>query len=419
MVLRILTLLMILTNLAYANELKTITPEQYLQENYSPERKAIVDFMVHQFDDKSVSQKELDKLWNNKKIRKNQHLIRFQIVNQKLYADTFDIGHIYFIWLFQYFQQFVENYKVKDIDFIVQAVDKMPIDYENSDQDILSTVTFLMSKTIEEKKEKDKLLMPDAYMLRKDMWNNLTKEIIAAQNPWQTKIDKIFWRGSSTGGNDNYLYNIYNFDKLTRLKLVILSKLYPDLIDAVINKYVEFSDNKDGDNLKKTLNILFDGKMNKLREVDHLRYKYLIALDGNTCPWMRVPWIMLSNSVLVKQETKNMQWFYPALKPYVHYVPLKEDLTDIFQQIEWMKSHDKELQKISTNAQNFVKNNLMPEDIDAHMTIILNEYAKIQKDIEIKPSLPSAEDTFSMPNLLKSLFCKLGERFMRWINSWF
>jgi hypothetical protein len=406
-------------NLALADELKIVTAESFVAENPSPERKAIVDFIIHQFDGKSVSQKELGKLWNNKKIRESQHLMRFQIVNQKLYTDTFDISHFYFVWLFEYFQQYIKNYKVKDIDFIVQAVDKMPADNENSNQDILSTLTFLMSKTIGEKKEKNKLLMPDAYMLRKNKWNNLTKEVIAAQTPWNIKIDKVFWRGSSTGSNDKYLYNISNFDKLTRLKLTILSKLYPDLIDAVINKYFEFSDNKDGDNLKKILNLLFDKKMDKISEVDHLRYKYLIAVDGNTCPWMRVPWIMLSNSVLVKQETKNMEWFYPALKPYFHYVPVKEDLTDIFQQIEWMKSHDKELQKISANAQNFVKNNLMPKDIDAHMTIILNEYAKIQKDDKIIATLTPADDVISLKSVTLMLLKRVKKYFVGICNSWF
>lgn len=54
----------------------------------------------------------------------------------------------------------------------------------------------------------------------------------------------------------------------------------------------------------------------------------------------RVPWIMLSNSVMLKQETNLMQWFYPALKAYKNYIPINERLTDIFPQLEWMKNND-------------------------------------------------------------------------------
>jgi hypothetical protein len=32
----------------------------------------------------------------------------------------------------------------------------------------------------------------------------------------------------------------------------------------------------------------------------HLKYKYLISLDGNGAPWLRVPWILFSNSILIK-----------------------------------------------------------------------------------------------------------------------
>jgi hypothetical protein len=45
----------------------------------------------------------------------------------------------------------------------------------------------------------------------------------------------------------------------------------------------------------------------------HMKYKYLISLDGNGAPWLRVPWILLSNSVLIKQDSENIQWFYPGL----------------------------------------------------------------------------------------------------------
>ena len=100
---------------------------------------------------------------------------------------------------------------------------------------------------------------------------------------------------------------------------------------------------------------------------------------------------MLSNSVLVKQDTSKIEWFYAAMQPYVHYVPVNEKLSNIFAQLEWMKAHDSELQKISMNAHNFVHNNLLPEHIEEQFVLILNEYHKIQRDNKIMPSLPEAK----------------------------
>lgn len=148
----------------------------------------------------------------------------------------------------------------------------------------------------------------------------------------------------------------------------------------------EFQNNESSHQLLEVFHKLFGGSADKVKEVDHMKFKYLASIDGNTCTWKRVPWIMLSNSVLLKQETDNIEWFYSAIKPYEHYVPMNNRLTNIFQQLDWMKLHDSEVHQISTNAQNFVMNNLMPEDILAHTAIILNEYSKIQQNTKIKVS---------------------------------
>ena len=368
-------------NIAFGQELITITPENFLNQNPSPERKAIVDFITHQFDGKSVTQKDLDQLWNDDDAQKTQQLSRFQIIDQQVYADSYKKDHHLFLILKKYFEELVKQYKINNVDFIVYVSDLIPA--INNDK-VITIPAFVMYKNLDSIYEQNKLLLPDAFFVT-DNWKKLIHKIEQAsdQYPWKIKENKIFWRGSSTGcaKNDPYnmrSYNIKNFDQLPRLSLVMLSKLYPDLIDAKLAYYQQFSKDKDGDNLKKILNMLFGKGPKNANEEEHLKYKYLISVDGNAATGTRVPWIMLSNSVLMKQNSNNIEWFYSALKPYTNYIPINERLTNLFEQIEWMKNHDQELQQISFNAHNFVKNNLMPEAIDAHMVIILNEYSKIQ-----------------------------------------
>lgn len=415
---QLVLLFLLLSNVASANNLKTVTPESFLQESPSLERKKILDTIIDQFDQKSVTQKELDSLWNNLEIRENQHLSRFQIIDQKLYADTYNITDLYFLKMLDYLNNLIQYYKIQNIDFILYSRDEANI-HSNVSQEEISTPAFMMSKNLNSPYEKDRLLLADAHML-KNNWHKLVNIINSAnsENPWNLKLNKIFWRGQSTGSALEFPYNVKNIDKLARLKLVILSKLYPNLIDAKITKYAEFSDDKDGNNLKKILEILFGSDNDIVQEKEHLKYKYLIAIDGNTCPWVRVPWIMASNSVLLKQETKKIQWFYSALEAYVNYVPIKEDLTDIFNQIDWMKNNDKEVEAISRNSQNFIKNELMPEHIDKHMVIILNEYNKIQRDKDIIATLPPYEKYFSPFFFIKGIFSLFKLRIKELINHY-
>jgi hypothetical protein len=56
---------------------------------------------------------------------------------------------------------------------------------------------------------------------------------------------------------------------------------------------------------------------------DHLNYKYLISVDGNTAAWQRVPWIMLSGSVPLLVDSSIESWFSSDIKPWIHYVPIK------------------------------------------------------------------------------------------------
>ncbi len=406
-------------NLSYAEELKTISAEEFIAENPSPERIAIIDFLMHQFDDKKdqkITQAQLDYIWSNEENRNKFMMYRFQIIDQKLYADSYDRTVADFRAFSKYFQNLIQYYKIKDIDFILYRIDRIPTNLNNdSEKETAMFPAIIMSKNLNSPYEKDKIIIPDNFIANRG-WKNLTKSIIEANddNPWEGKIEKIFWRGSTSNGT----YNINNFDKLPRLTLSMLSKLYPNLIDAKFSKITQqFSKNTDGKKMKQTLRNLWNEPPQEVKEVDHLKYKYLISIDGNTCAWSRVPWIMLSNSVLLKQETDNMEWFYPAIIPYVHYIPVNTDLTDIFPQFKWMKTHDDEVRQISKNATNFAENNLMSEHVEAHMAIVLNKYHKLHQNEKLVPSIPAFDEMMSLWMLIRVLNRLIKDKFLLWKDT--
>lgn len=412
-------------NFAYAEELKVITPESFISSNPSPERREIVDFLVNQFKDKEkkgVTQEDLDKLWNNQELREKYMMARFQIIDQKLYADSFYLGHYYFPVLLQYFQKLVTKYKISDVDFIIYLREEIPTK-EDLGKQTMGVPAFIMFQDKASSYEMDKLLFPDAFFIKENKnsnWGRLLANIEKASEnyPWAKKISKVFWRGVTTG--DFHPYTIENFSKLPRLTISILSKLYPDLIDANFSAYSpQIMYEHFGPNLREFCQLLLGGRLQKANEADHLKYKYLISLDGNAATGTRVSWIMYSNSVLLKQESDKIQWYYSALKPYVNYVPVKHDLSDIFDQIEWMKENDAKVEQISINAHNFIQNNMLAEHIDSHTVILLNEYAKIQKDSQITPTLTASEDVVSLSSVIKMLGYRVNKYFKERMDTWF
>ena len=417
MAIRLFIIVIFLAKLSFGAELKTINTEEFLADNPSIERQEIINQITKQFTakkDKNVTQAQLDFVWNNKEAKEILNMARFQIIDQKLYADSYLVHHLYFSNLFNYLKKLIKTHKINDVDFIVYARDIIP--ENNLEEEIFSVPAFMMFQNSDHKHEANTFIMPDSLFLN-PYWGKLIAKIIQANinYPWNKKIEKIFWRGASTGIGE---YNLDIIDQLPRLKIAILSKLYPNLIDARLVSQ-DVSHNSSGKELKKILAILFGKDSNKATETEHLQYKYLLSLDGNSATGTRVPWIMLSNSLLIKQDSRKVQWFYSALKPYVHYVPVNEDLTNIFSQLEWMKAHDNELQIIAKNAHNFVENNLMPEHIDSHMAIILNEYSKIQKDKKLIPTLPKAEDTISTSALFYELIRGIKIKLINLYHSWF
>ena len=157
------------------------------------------------------------------------------------------------------------------------------------------------------------------------------------------------------------------------------------MVDAIMVNDAQIKEGKDGDDMKSLLNLIGTSEERKwVLEEDHLKFKYLLTMEGNTAPWCRVPWILASNSALVKQETSSTQYFYSALKPFVHYIPVNERLTDLISTVQWMRANDDKVKDVAEAGSRFIENNMTPEDVDIHFVLILNLYHDLMKgDIKL------------------------------------
>jgi hypothetical protein len=72
----------------------------------------------------------------------------------------------------------------------------------------------------------------------------------------------------------------------------------------------------------------------------------------------------LCSSSLVFLIEGMMEWFYSRVEPWVHYVPVSLDLSDLEERVEWALQNDDEAQAIVKRANRFMAEETRQEDHD-------------------------------------------------------
>jgi hypothetical protein len=65
------------------------------------------------------------------------------------------------------------------------------------------------------------------------------------------------------------------------------------------------------------------------------------------------------------------EWWYNRLVPWVHYVPVRQDLSDLCDRISWARSHPTAAEQIARNGMNFVKTFHTANDVDVYVAEVL------------------------------------------------
>lgn len=94
-------------------------------------------------------------------------------------------------------------------------------------------------------------------------------------------------------------------------------------------------------------------------------------IDGTVAAY-RFPYLLAGDSLVFKQESKYYEFFYKDLVPGLHYVPVKSDLSDLVDKINWAKEHDEDGLKIVKHARQFARDNLLPRDILCYYTVLFH-----------------------------------------------
>jgi len=102
--------------------------------------------------------------------------------------------------------------------------------------------------------------------------------------------------------------------------------------------------------------------------------KYALDIDGNSNAWSNLFIRLLFGCCVIKVSSPKgfRQWYYDRIEPWKHYVPVKSDLSDLVDQIDWCRGHEDACSEIAAAGQAVAKSLTLERELPTAVRM-LNE----------------------------------------------
>jgi len=161
-----------------------------------------------------------------------------------------------------------------------------------------------------------------------------SKKIIEASNTTPS-VQKVGWFGNLTSP----LEDVPEYK--TRPLLKAIANANPDCLDVF---HVPPNRGKIDSSVQHYLSL----------EEMVKQYAYLLDIGGNGYSG-RLKFLLYSKRPLLIVDRRYIEYFHTDLKPYVHYVPVKLDLSDLIEKIQWIIKNPEAANQIAQNAFKFAQ----------------------------------------------------------------
>ena len=178
---------------------------------------------------------------------------------------------------------------------------------------------------------------------------------------WSRRQNRAVWRGKATD------------DAGMRRRAVLLSRRRPDLLDAT------FSERGGTGVPAAAAAALPRGAANAsayLTWEEAQAYRATLVLDGATLA-DRLPFLLFSGAAVLKQASPLREGFYRYLEPYVNFVPVAADLSDLEAQLEWALANTSRLRAIADAGAALAMRHLSRRAQLCHWSQLLGAYGRL------------------------------------------
>lgn len=210
-----------------------------------------------------------------------------------------------------------------------------------------------------------------------NMMGRVSLDVLSVQGnlapSWDDKVPKGFFRGRDS--------------RKERLNLAEMSVNQPHLINASITNYFFFKMDEEK----------YGKKVKPISFMKFFEHKYQLNVDGTVAAY-RFPYLMVGDSVVMKQDSDFYEHFYRQLQPSKHYIPLKHSLSDVAQQVEWARANDKKVREIQKAGMERARELLTPVNIFCYHAILFRELARRQEgEVNVLEGMSKVEHQTNSP----------------------
>jgi hypothetical protein len=168
------------------------------------------------------------------------------------------------------------------------------------------------------------------------------EETARRRQAWSERLAVLFWRGSTTGTRVRPPPGPEEPDDFTwlpRLDACARAQRSPlrDHYDLGISNIVQI---KEAHVVRR---IEQSGLCRpSVQRSAFLAHKAILVIDGNSNAWSAMFCALLSGACVVKVESPAgfRQWYYHRMRPWVHFVPVSADLSDLDDAVAWILAND-------------------------------------------------------------------------------
>ena len=189
------------------------------------------------------------------------------------------------------------------------------------------------------------------------------KDIITS---WSKKKNKVVFRGSATQcGSD--------LDTNQRLKASQYGFEHPELLNVGITDWKQRMKKFKGEEMKIIdKNKFHFDVVQPLTRQQQSEYKYILHIPGYVGAF-RLASEFRMHSVILIVNSEHKLWFTHLLVPYEHFIPVKNDLSDLLDITKWCIKNDKKCKKIAENSYHFYQKYLTKNGLFDYMQTTLTQ----------------------------------------------
>ena len=174
--------------------------------------------------------------------------------------------------------------------------------------------------------------------------------------PFKKKLNKILWRGDSTGSILNNYWRETLVNKYQNHPNQDIDIKYTNIYDSIQKKDFEF----------------IAAPFMSIQK--QLNYKYIISIEGNDVA-SNLKWILYSNSVVLMPKPKCRSWFMEdKLIPWVHFVPLDDSFDDLEEKFKWCLENEDKCCEIAKMATDFMMNFMDTDNENMITKMVIEKY---------------------------------------------